>query len=233
MVVILFSHCKKPGCIGKAGPISTHTRNLSSFNALMISDNINVTLVQGDKEEIEINAPNNIIPNITADVKENVLTIANNAGCRWMRNADEKINVRVYFKELARLDYKGSGLIQNVDTLRLPSLHIESVDGAGEINLTLDNGYTGVYVRLENASVTLHGRSDVCFTYTNNRGITDMRDFVVGKMTIDYSGYKDTFVHVTDELSAVIFHKGNIFLEGNPVITRQQYHSSGRVIKIP
>ncbi|RYF95964.1 MAG: hypothetical protein EOO00_03905, partial [Chitinophagaceae bacterium] len=190
-VMLLFNHCKKPGCAGKGGSIATLSRKLDAFNHLLVSDNINVTLVQGDKEEIEITAPGNILPNITTNITQNVLTIANNTGCRWMRDASEKINVRLYFKELVRLDYQGSGLIDNADTLRLPSLHIESVNGAGEINLALDNTYTGVYVRLENASVTLRGRSDVCFTYTNNRGITDMRDFIVRKMTIDYSGFKD------------------------------------------
>jgi hypothetical protein len=230
---LLFSRCNKPGCVGKAGAVTTQIRDLASFHQLTIADNVNVTLIQGETEKVEITGADNILSNITTDISANVLSIANNTGCRWMRDASEKINVRLYFKNLDRIDYHGSGLINNMDTLRLPSLHIESVNGAGEVNLILDNNYTGVYVRLENASIILHGRSETCFTYTNNRGITDLRDFVVKKMTIDYSGVKDTYVNVTDEITAVIFHTGNIIYKGNPFIARAEYRSSGKLVKIP
>lgn len=232
-LLLLFSQCNKPGCIGQAGANTTQIRDLGSFQQLRIADNIHVTLIQGETEKAEIAGPANILSNISTDISDNVLSIANNTGCRWMRDAAEQINIRLHFKNLDRIDYHGSGIVNNTDTLRLPSLHIESVNGAGKIDLTLDNTYTGVYVRLENASVILHGKSETCFTYTNNRGITDMRDFVVKKMTIDYSGVKDTYVHVTDEISATIFHTGNIIYKGNPVISRAEYRSSGKLVKIP
>ena len=232
-MLLLFSTCKKPGCFGSAGPVTTTTRPLTSFNELVLSDNVNLILIQDTVEKMEIEAPQNIVANITGNISQNILTVSNTTDCRWARDANEKINVRLFFKDLEKIDYRGSGTLTNNDTLKLDALHIESNTGAGNISLTLDTRYTGAYIFFENAGITLHGKSETCFTYTNNRGIADMSDFVVKKMVIEYSGFGDTHINVTDELSAVIFHKGNIYYKGNPVITKLISHSTGRLIPSP
>ncbi|MEO5564078.1 MAG: head GIN domain-containing protein [Chitinophagaceae bacterium] len=233
IIAILLSSCKKPGCIGSAGPVIKITRPLATFNQLVLDNNINLVLTQGNEEKIEIEAPKNIEPNIKTTISGTTLTIMNDADCRWARDPGEKINVRLYFKDLREIDYKGSGDITNTDTLKLEHLSIGSSIGAGNINLTVDNVYTGSYILLENAGITWHGKSEVCFTYTNARGQSDMRDFVVKKMVIEYGGLADTYVNVTDELDAILYYKGNINYKGNPTITRNTQYSSGRLIKIP
>jgi hypothetical protein len=233
IIIILFTGCKKPGCIGNAGTVIKITRPLSTFNELVLDNNINLVLTQGSEEKIEIEAPKNIEPNIKATIAGNILTIMNDADCRWARDPDEKINVRLYFKDLREIDYRGSGNITNTDTLRLDHLSIGSNTGAGNINLTVDNKYTGSYILLESAGITWHGKSEVCFTYTNARGQSDMRDFAVKKMVIEYGGLGDTYVNVTDDLDAILYYKGNIYYKGNPTITRNTQYSSGKLIKTP
>ena len=232
-LILLFNACKKPGCFGTAGPMATTTQQLTSFNELVLSDNVNLILIQDTVEKMEIEAPQNMLSNITGNISQNILTISNATDCRWARNAGEKINVRLFFKDLKKIDYRGSGTLTNTDTLKLDALHIESNTGAGDISLTLDTRYTGAYIFFENAGITLRGKSETCFTYTNNRGISNMSDFVVKKMVIEYGGFGDTYINVTDELSAVIFHKGNIHYKGSPVITKLISHSSGRLIQSP
>jgi hypothetical protein len=233
ILLLLFTGCKKPGCLGNPGRVITSTRPLSPFTELLLEDNINLVLVQGNEEKMEIEAPENMVPNIISTISGGKLTLQNETDCRWARNPDEKINVRLYFKTLGKIDYEGSGDITNTDTLRLDALQIETTFGAGSINLTVDNGYTGAYIFRESADITLHGKTDVCFTYTNARGQTDMADFVVKKMVIEYGGLGDTHVNVTDELNAIIFFKGNIYYKGSPVITRSTYYSTGTLIRTP
>ncbi|HKZ67941.1 MAG TPA: DUF2807 domain-containing protein, partial [Chitinophagaceae bacterium] len=180
-LLLFFSTCKKPGCFGSAGPVATISRQLPSFNELVLADNINLVLIQDTIEKMEIKAPQNMLSNITGNVSQNILTISNTTDCRWARNAAEKINVRLFFKDLQKFEYQGSGTVTNADTLKLDALHIESNTGAGNISLTLDTRYTGAYIFFENAGITLRGKSETCFTYTNNRGIMDMSDFVVKK----------------------------------------------------
>ena len=233
VLAIFLSACKKPGCIGSAGSVTTVTRDLNSFNKLVLDSKINLVLTQGTINKIEITAPKNIEPNITSIIKGDSLTIRNDGDCGWMRNPGETVTVHLYFTTLRDINYKGSGTITNTDTLRLEHLQIQSFTGAGNIELTLDNIYTGAYIMLESAGIKLHGKSVSCFTYTNARGQADMRDFTVKRMVIEYGGLADTYVNVTEDLNAILYYKGNIYYSGNPVISKNVSYSTGKLINVP
>lgn len=222
--------CKKPGCLEHAGNKTKITKQLSSFNKLILEDNINVILTQDSAEKIEVEAPGNIQPNIITAISGETLTITNTTECRWLRNADEKIDVHLSFKDLENIDYRGSGNISNTDTLKLDALQIDSKTGAGNIELTIDNRYIGSYIFQENAEVILHGKSESCYSYTNARGKIDFTDFVTKSMVIAYGGLADTHVNVSDSLDATIYYRGNLIYDGNPVISRKEYFSTGRLI---
>jgi len=230
---IFISACKKPGCLGSAGGVSTVTRNLNAFNELVLDSKINVVLTQSTINKIEITAPKNIEPNITSVISGNTLTIQNEGDCGWMRNPDETVIVHIYFQDLRNIDYKGSGNVTNTDTLRLEHLNIGSFTGAGNIELTLDNVYTGAYIMLESAGIKLHGKTVSCFTYTNARGLADMRDFVAKRMVIEYGGLADTYINVSEDLNAILYYKGNIYYKGHPVISKNLSYGTGKLINVP
>ena len=233
VTAIFISACKKPGCLGSAGQSTTVTRNLNAFNEIVLDSKINVVLTQSTMNKIEITAPKNIEPNITTVISGNTLTIQNEGDCGWMRNPDEIVNVHIYFQDLRNIDYKGSGNITNTDTLRLEHFNISSFTGAGNIELTMDNIFTGAYIMLESAGIKLHGKTESCFTYTNARGQADMRDFVAKRMVIEYGGLTDTYVNVTDDLNAILYYKGNIYYKGSPVISKNISYGTGKLIQAP
>lgn len=230
-IAVSYYGCKKPGCLGSAGPRASQERVVADFTEVTLQDNIDLLLIQGDTEKIEISAAENILPNIQTVIINGVLTISNSADCRWMRSPDEKIEVRLHFKDLSLITYEGSGNITNMDTLRLTSLRINSETGAGNIELTVDNQSTGAIILKENAGMTLHGRTGYCETYCNARGLLNLEDLAVEKMYMIYSGLADTHVQVSEELDATIRYKGNVYYRGDPAITRSDYFSSGRLIK--
>ena len=222
--------CKKPGCFEGGGSVSVVNHSLSSFNEIVLNDNINLVLIQDSTEDIKITAPDNIQPNIVLQVKNDVLTVSNTTECEWLRNPDEKVTAELSFKNIKKIDYRGSGNISNTGTLRLDALQIESSQGAGNIELTVDNRYTGSYIYQENAEVILHGKTESCYSYTNARGKIDFSDLTAKQMVIEYSSLADTYINVTDQLDAVIYYKGNVFYKGNPVVTRSDYYSTGRLV---
>jgi hypothetical protein len=213
--------------------MTTTSRSLNSFSEIVLDDDINLVLTQDGTERMVIDAPENIHANITGSVIGGVLVLENNTDCRWLRNPDEKVNVHLYFNNINRIEYKGSGNITNTDTLRLDALKIETALGAGDIELTVDNRYVGAYIYQESAGIKLHGKCESCYNYSNSRGNMDLSDLEVRRMVIEYGGLLDTRVHVTEDLDAIIYYKGNILYKGNPVISRSLYYSSGRVVKVP
>lgn len=231
LLLLLWGGCRKPGCLGSAGPSSSLERPLPPFDKIVLEDNVNLILSQGTEEKMRVTGPQNLIPDISADVAGGILTLSNRADCRWARDPDEKVTVQLFFKDLRNLNYNGSGDITNTDTLRLDGLQIQTSVGAGNIDLTLDNNYTGAYIFEEGAGITLHGRSSTCFTYTNARGQADMSDFTVRKMVIEYGGLADTHINVTDSLDAIIYYKGNIRYKGNPFISRSTYYDTGKLVQ--
>lgn len=236
-IVILFTcliqGCKKPGCIGSAGPLTLQERAVSGFSKIELSDNIDLVLIQGDTEKIEICGPQNILPNIQTVVTGDLLTIANVGECRWLRSPDEKVTVKLYFKKIYSFDYKGSGNVTNEDTIRMEYLRFDSETGAGNIDLTVDVGLLGAVILKENASMIFHGKAGQCETYTNARGILNLSDMQVNNMNIIYSGLADTHINVSGSIQAYVRYKGNVYCKGNPTIIRQEYFSSGRLIMIP
>ncbi len=225
--------CNKPGCLGKAGTRSTVTRTLASFNQVKLEDNIDLVLIQGNSYAIELEGPVNILPSIETVIVGDMLSIRNTAECRWARDPDEKIVVRLTFPTLARLIYEASGNVTNLDTLRLDALDIQSNTGAGNVDLTVETRYTGVFINEENAGVTMHGYASQCNTYVTARGQLHIQDLAVSKLTIEYGGLADCRVHAIDELSAIIYYKGNVLYSGSPAVTQETYYSSGRLIHVP
>ena len=225
--------CTKPGCLGKAGPHQTQHRTVGTFSSIRLEDNVNLILIQGNINEAEVSGPVNLLDNITTTVSDGLLTISNNTSCTWARDPDEKITVTLTLTSFEKLEYAGSGKVTNVDTLRLDALLIESYTGAGDVELTVDNRYTGVFVHLDNADVRMHGRTMQCNSYVNSRGLMDLRDFVVTNMFIEYGGLADTHINVTGELSAILYYKGNVFYKGSPVVTKNTTYSTGKLINRP
>ena len=229
----IFVSCKKPGCFGGGGTVTTIDHTLSSFDEIILSDNINLVLIQDSTVHIKITAPENIQPNIDFHVENNILTIGNGTECEWLRNPDEKVTAELSFKNIKKIDYRGSGNVSNTGTLHLDALYIGSSEGAGNIELTVDNRYIGAYIYQENAEIILHGKTQSCYTYTNARGKIDFSDLTARQMVIEYGSLADTYIHVTDTLDATIYYKGNLFLTGNPVIKRSNYYNTGRLIPEP
>ena len=233
LIALLQAGCTKPGCLGNAGERDSIELQLGEFRSLRVESAIDVILEQRDPGRIQITGPSRVIGNISTSIREGKLTLRNEGDCNWLRDPDERVSVRLGVSELSRLEYEGSGRITNLDTLRFDNFVIHSEEGAGSIDLHMVNVYTGLFVNLENASTTLHGRSLQCNTYSNSRALTDLSDFQVNRMVIEYGGLTDTYIYVLDELDATNFYKGNIYFRGNPQVKRNLRYGSGDIIRIP
>ena len=230
---LFLAACKKETCFGKAGSLITATRALSAFHEIDVYDNINVILVQDSLEKIELVAPEHLEPNITSQIENGILSIKNETACTWLRHASEKTTAYVHLKKLDKILYAGSGAVTSSNTLLADNLTIYSERGAGNVELTVKAVQTFSYITDENADIILHGSSDVCFSYTASRGTIDFSDFAVKKMVIEYGGVRDATIHVTEDLNAIIYFKGNLYYKGMPAITKNEVHSSGQLIHIP
>jgi hypothetical protein len=230
--LLLFAACKKEACLSEAGIVTAVSRTITDFHEIDLYDNINVVLTQDTIEHIIIEAPQHIEPNITTTINNGVLTLRNEASCTWLRSASEKITVYVHLKKLDKILYAGSGNVTSTNTLVADNITFYSEEGAGNIDVHVNAVQTFSYIMDENADVTLHGTSERCWSYTNARGSIDFSDFVVKQMVIEYGGVRDATIHVTEDLNSIIYFKGNLFYKGTPAVTKDEVHSTGRLIRV-
>ena len=229
----LFVSCRKNGCLEDGGAPVTSLRNPGPIREIRLFDNIDLVLKQDTAEKITVAAGRNLEPFIETSFEKDVLTLRNNMQCKWLRDPGEPITVYVSVKNLAKLFYEGSGNVRSENTITAENFTFYTELGAGNIDLALDARQTFSYIMDESSDLTLRGRTDAMWTYTNSRGSIDFSGFAVKKMVIEYGGVRDAKIHVTEELDAIIYFTGNLFYRGNPVVTQNTVHSTGKLIRTP
>lgn len=232
VIFTLITGCKREHCFGEAGAAVSVTRAVIPFHEIDVYNNVDMVLTQDTVETITVVAPQHLEPNISTTIENGILTLKNESGCTWLRKASEKEIVYVHLKKLDKINYAGSGSITSTNTLIADNLTLYSKTGAGNIELSLNAAQTFSYIMDENADFILHGTSDACWSYTNARGTINLSDFAVKKMVIEYGGVRDATINVTDELNSIIYYKGNLMYKGSPVITKDEVHSSGRLVHL-
>ncbi len=233
LLAIISQQCKKAGCLESAGKTVVLQRQASPFHQIDLFDNIDLVLTQDTIEWIKVETGENIQPNISTTIDKGVLTIKNNATCTWLRSASEKIKVYVGVKNLDYLNYNASGNISSTNTLLADKISFYTKEGAGNIEVTLDAKETHADIIYENSDFIFHGKSDVCYSYTNSRGSIDFSDFAVKRMVIGYAAVRDATINVTETLESVVYHTGNLYYTGNPAYVSTHSYSSGKIVPLP
>jgi hypothetical protein len=230
--LLLFLSCKKTSCLENAGTKVISHRKTASFNKIDLFDNVNLIITQDSTEAIAVEAGANVLPNIITSVEKGVLTIKNSTSCNWLREPSETINVYVSVSNLNNLNYQGSGRVTSTNTIVTDTITIFSKEGAGIVNLSLNTVQTNAIIQKESPDFILHGNSDNCYAAIDSRGSINFADFEVKRMYIGYICVRNATINVTESLIAVLYHTGNIYYKGNPLI-ENSYYSSGRLIKVP
>lgn len=109
VIILLFAACNKEkngSCFSKAGALSNLQKEIpAAFNAIRVEDNIDVFL-EYDPQNIglvELKGPENVIKNVSFLVQGDSLTIQNKNNCRWLRELDLRIEVRIKVDTLAAI----------------------------------------------------------------------------------------------------------------------------------
>lgn len=216
-----FSSCKKAPLT--VGSIVTEVRELPNFREVHVNDNINISLVRSDTCLIEITTGNNIIGNITAEVSNGILSICNTTTLNWLRPYDYKIEVTLYFKDIANFIFASSGTLvtKNNYTGQLASpeyYRFEIHGGSGDVDLNVNNcsDFRVVYQH-GTSRLNLHGENNVNLViYKRSYGIIDARNYHAETANVTSDSATDCFINASKSIDATLNDFGNIYYKGNP-----------------
>jgi hypothetical protein len=199
-----------------SGKVITKEVSVQSFDQLNVSGVFSVLLSQGGKEEVKIEADDNLQPYFEVKNEGAKLTIS----MRKDVNISTKTKMKVYvtFKKLKSMDLKTVGDVSSGNSLSFDDLKIDN-KSVGSVDLKL----TAVSVDINNKSVgdvKLSGKADNVVIKNKSVGSIKAADFAVQKMDIDNNGVGSAEVNAEKEIKVKDSFLGKVTNRGAATIKR-------------
>jgi hypothetical protein len=226
-----------------SGKNASQSRNTGEFTGLALASAADVEVTISDKTSVVIEGDDNLLPYITTEVENGVLTISNQVSYRT------QLGIRVYVTtpNLASADVSGSGRISSE---KIEAKQFEaSIAGSGEINiegLIAGNVVASVpgsgQLHIKNlkagsfsgsvdgsGSITAVGTAQTLEVSTAGSGSLDLADLKSRDANVSIAGSGSADVLVTGKLEGSVAGSGSIRYSGSPKEVVRSISGSGSI----
>ena len=199
-----------PDCLQSAGEEKTFTLETEAFSALEVNDEFDVTLRQGSEQLVQLVIGENLISDISLEVKEGTLIIADQNGCNWVREFTFP-KLIIATPDLVEIRQNGGGVIRSDGTLNFNKLHLISEGQTGDFELDVHCEELSVVNNdLSNYHISgITDRLDVFFASGDGR--FEGADLIANFATIFQRGSNDIVIVAVKELNGRIISTGDLF----------------------
>lgn len=226
--------CKKgdpTDCFKSTGTDITQERPASSFDKIVLNDNVNLVLTQGDDFSISVTGGKNVLKKIRTDIDDRVLKIENRNSCNWMRNFDREITVYANFKSIQEIEYRGSGDISCANTIVQDSLMLQVWEGAGKVEMDVEMERNYIYFHIGTADVYYRGTAHLSYVTGSSFGPIYAQNLSSTFTYIASNGSNNCYVQANTRIEATISSLGNIYYWGDAEELLSKT-GSGKLIKM-
>lgn len=218
-------------CFSDPGEIKNELRMPDSdFRGLVLTGNIDVDLVASNQNMFEVIAGEKLLSSITTEVTDSVLTIANEAECSFLSNADRPAKVIVYYTLLDSIIYRSNGNLTTLGEIKNANFKIDIYEGSGSIHLRLNTLQSKLNYHFGTADLTVEGTSNVNYVYHVSYGPLDARNLETGFTFLESRSANDCIVRSSIQLGATINGPGNVYYYGRPQEVTLDGSGSGKLI---
>ena len=200
-----------------SGQVTEETREVSGFSRVTLAGFGNLYIERGETESLRIEAEDNLIDYITAEVRGDELEIGWQKGI--MPITTKSINYYLTVKELDTITLDGAGSIEAPD-MRADTFRVV-VNGAGDFDLKNLDADT-FEVDLSGAgNVKVSGQVRKQVIAVNALGGYEADDLDSETATVKINGAGSATVRVSESLDAEINGAGSVHYYGSPSVTKQ------------
>ena len=125
LFVTTFTFAQKREKIKGSKIVTTSIKEVGSFDALEVDDNLEVYLEQGEKNEIKIQADDNLHDIIGMDLREKTLRLYTNKESTIFKKLSVKVT---YTKSLNKVITKNEGVVYAIQELQLDDITMNCLD---------------------------------------------------------------------------------------------------------
>jgi hypothetical protein len=179
-----------------SGNVVTKDISVQSFDQLEASGVFNVSLTQGDKESVKIEAEDNLQQLFEVKNEGSKLIVSMKKDSHF--NSKKKMTVYISFKNLKSMDLKMVGNLSSEGNLNFGDLSLDN-KSVGSVELALN----AQKIDIKNKSVgnlKLSGKAENAVIRSNSVGSIKAADLVVQTMDIDNDGVGSAEVNAAKEL---------------------------------
>lgn len=224
---LILSGCARDQIAG-SGHVVAETRSTAPFSEVEISGPFEVHLVQDSTAAVEIRAEDNVIGAIETNTSNNTLFICLRNRVRLWRHMP--IQVYVHSRNYQRINFAGSGTLDNKDTLQSDTFSYQ-IDGSANAALAL--AVQELHTRINGSgNLDLKGKAISLNSAINGSGQVAALDLDTQQADITIKGSGGHSIRVRDQLSVGIYGSGDVTYAGNPQKVQTDIKGSGKVKKI-
>ena len=211
-----------PSCQNSAQPwesfgdITTETRTLGSFHGLDVNQDIELFITQDSTKpaHVEITYGKNVIPGITTEITNGVLSIKNSNKAKWLRKLNIQPKCTLNLHQIDDIHLEGNAKVICIDTLYSQAIHC-TVNSVEDQNLLVFCGqfYGGV---MNSSNVKLSGQATIFSWSCEKGGGLDATDLRSDDVYLYHFTIKDVSVNPSKQFEAHLFNSGNAFYFKTP-----------------
>ncbi len=232
MLAMALSSCIVPfrGVVRGSGNIITETRQVSDFNKVQLDGAGTLTITKGDSESLQIEADDNVLPELTSDVTGNTLVLGIEEN--WWQKAiipTQTINYVLTVTDLSDITINGAADLY-LDGFETDSLTIK-INGAGNITVSDLAANAFEFEINGTANSDLSGEVHDLSIKVNGMGNVQAGGLQTSTADIEINGLGNGTIWVTDSLSVSISGGGSLSYYGFPTVS-QDISGAGDIISL-
>lgn len=222
VTVLVLSACRLPfiNVVRGSGDLVTDRREVSGFNEVRLDGAGRLIITQGEEESLEIEAEDNIMSELTSEVRGQTLVLGFQEQ-PWRNSVipTRGITYTLTVIELTSVTFNGAGDLEmgSLDTSSLTLV----INGAGQINLD-DLMADSLTVQISGTgSIEVGGEVSSQSVTIDGAGNYEASDLQTNATTVDINGLGSGTVWAADSLDVTIDGGGTLNYYGSPSVTQE------------
>jgi hypothetical protein len=211
--------------IAQSSTTTSEKRNVSGFSKIDVGGAFNVTLVQGNSEEVIVTAESAFINQVITTVEDGTLKIYT----KGKIDSNKEMSLTVNFKNLTSVDCSGAIVLKSAGPLKLSQFELES---SGTSSTNLDLSVDNLEVNISGTgNLTLTGKASTVDLDISGSGKYKGVDLTADNYDIDISGVGNAEVTAVKLLDVSVSGSGVVKYKGDPQL-KQSISGSGKITRL-
>ena len=240
LLSLIFTACDSPdapACLTAPGKIIQKEVILEPFSQVAVYGKIKVYIEQGAEQQIIVEAGENLMDAVAANVEDGKLILKDRNDCTFFQTTYEpKVHIKV--PNLTYIENSGNRMIEGVGELNFPSIRLRSNNHAKNPEVYTNGDFK---FELNSKSIFVSGDDFSNFYLTGKTGYLvaqfwagdgrlDARDLVADSVQIFHRGTNKMILNPQQALRGEIRSTGDVISVNRPPIVEVQSFYTGKLI---